>query len=150
LRVDRATALACLALVAADGAHTQPPLDDDVPPPPRIDIEVDLGREPPPVPRGSAERPNAARLAPLPEGAEDLEEIVVVADPALRLPDLGTTTRLEREAREAREARIQVTYLPPPEPIDPRYDPLLLRVDPEARRVGYLELFRLRFGRRRD
>lgn len=141
MRIELRAAVAAAALFAACGAALgQPPLDDDVPLPPRLEPEDDR-------PPSSLDRPNAARLAPLPEG---LEEVVVVADPALRLPDLGTSLRLEREAQEAREARIQVSLLPPLEPADPRYDPRSLEVNPELRRTGYIELFRLRFGRRSE
>lgn len=141
MRIEvRAAAVALAVLAALGGALAQPPLDDDVPLPPRIGPEEES-------PQSRLDRPNAARLAPLPEG---LEEVVVVADPALRLPDLGTSLRLEREAQEAREARIQVSFLPPLEPADPRYDPTLLEVNPELRRTGYIEIFRLRFGRRRE
>lgn len=143
MRIERAIAVVGAALVAAGAALAQPgepALDDDVPRPPRLEPDDDL-------PGSALDRPNAARLAPLPEG---LEEVIVVADPALRLPDLGTSLRLEREAEEAREARIQVSFLPPLEPADPRYDPNLIEVNPELRRTGYIEIFRLRFGRRRE
>lgn len=151
MRTEFTSALAALALMAGSAASAQRAnrvFDDDVPPAPRLDPADDERAAATPAARTSLERPNAARLAPLPEGV--VEEIVVVADPALRLPDLGTSLRLEREAREAREGRIRVTYLPPLQPIDPLTSPLLLRVDPEARRVGYIEIFRINFGRPRE
>jgi hypothetical protein len=92
--------------------------------------------------------PNAARLAPLPEqrrNDEEPEEIVVIGQ-GWRLPDLGSEWRARQE-EAANEGRFSVTVLPLYDPSEPP-----LHTDafaaPEQRRHGYIELFRLRFGRR--
>jgi hypothetical protein len=90
--------------------------------------------------------PNAARLAPLPgERGDEPEEIIVIGQ-GWRLPDLGSEWR-ERQKEAAREGRFSATALPLYDPAKP---PLHSDVfsSPEQRRHGYIELFRLRFGRR--
>jgi hypothetical protein len=101
--------------------------------------------QPPP----GARPPNAARLAPLPEerANEDIEEIIITGQ-GWRLPDLGSEWRA-RQQEAARASRFSATVLPL---YDPTRPPLrseaLLRLNPEQRRHGVIELFRLRFGRR--
>jgi len=98
---------------------------------------------------GTARRPpNAARLAPLPEdrkGSDEPEEIIVIGQ-GWRLPDLGSEWRLRQKETE-NEGRFSATALPLYDPNEP---PLHSDVfsSPEQRRHGYIELFRLRFGRR--
>jgi hypothetical protein len=92
------------------------------------------------------EGPRSTALAPPPEGRSDaLDEIVVVGGTEWRLPDLGSDWRA-RAAAEQQAQRIDVSFLPlyDPErdPID--YDPF--RINPEVRRVGFIELFRVEFG----
>jgi len=95
---------------------------------------------------GPLRPPNAARLAPLPgERGDEPEEIIVIGQ-GWRLPDLGSEWR-ERQKEAASEGRFTATALPL---YDPDKPPLHSDVfsSPEQRRHGYIELFRLRFGRR--
>ena len=90
--------------------------------------------------------PNSARLAPLPEERGDEPEEIIVIGQGWRLPDLGSEWRA-RQKEAADEGRFNATVLPLYDPADP---PLHTEAftSPEQRRHGYIELFRLRFGRR--
>ena len=95
---------------------------------------------------GTQRPPNAARLAPLPgERGDEPEEIVVIGQ-GWRLPDLGSEWRA-RQKEADREARINATLLPLYDPAKPPLHSDVFSA-PEQRRHGYIELFRLRFGRR--
>jgi hypothetical protein len=102
----------------------------------------------PPV--GAARRPpNAARLAPLPEnrvGHDGPEEIIVIGQ-GWRLPDLGSEWRA-RQNETTNEGRFSATALPLYDPNEPPLHSDVFTTSPEQRRHGYIELFRLRFGRR--
>jgi hypothetical protein len=96
---------------------------------------------------GLAQRPpNAARLAPLPDERDDEPEEIIVIGQGWRLPDLGSEWRARQKEAE-RGARFSATALPLYDPAEPplHSDEFLSR---EQRRHGYIELFRLRFGRR--
>jgi hypothetical protein len=96
---------------------------------------------------GSGQRPpNAARLAPLPGERGDQPEEIVVIGQGWRLPDLGSEWRA-RQKEADREARISATFLPLYDPAKPPLHSDVFSA-PEQRRHGYIELFRLRFGRR--
>lgn len=90
--------------------------------------------------------PNAARLAPLPEERSDAPEEIIVIGQGWRLPDLGSEWR-ERQKEAANDGRFSATVLPLYDPAEPplRNDTFATS---EQRRHGYIELFRLRFGRR--
>jgi len=90
--------------------------------------------------------PNSARLAPLPEERSDEPEEIIVIGQGWRLPDLGSEWRA-RQKEAADEGRFSATALPLYDPAEP---PLHTEAftSPEQRRHGYIELFRLRFGRR--
>jgi hypothetical protein len=129
-------------LVANAAAVAQ---NDDVPLPPRVDAPAP---RPAPAPPSSIRAPDRARLAPLPqERRPATDEIVVIAGSQWRLPDLGSAWRAESE-EERSAARIQTTLLPLYDPENPttRNDTFLL--NREVERIGYIELFRVRFGRR--
>jgi len=98
--------------------------------------------------RVSAPRPpSAARLAPLPEDrGGDIEEIFIVGQ-GWRLPDLGSEWRA-RQAEIARSGRFSATALPLYDPGRPALREESFLASREQRRHGYIELFRLRFGRR--
>lgn len=89
--------------------------------------------------------PNAARLAPLPEERNEPEEIIVIGQ-GFRLPDLGSEWRA-RQKEDKNEGRFSATALPL---YDPNKPPLHSEafMSREQRRHGYIELFRLRFGKR--
>lgn len=92
--------------------------------------------------------PGEARLEPPdPEKAPALEEIVVIGGSEWRLPDLGSSWRAEHEDEED-HGRIDVSFLPlyDPENADPNVD--LFPRDREMRRVGFIEVFKIRFGGR--
>lgn len=94
------------------------------------------------------EEPGTARLADQPpDRAPVLEEVIVVNESEWRLPDLGSTWRANREA-ERPVQRIETSFLPlfDPENQDPYAN--LFPPSDELRRVGFIELFRVRFGRR--
>jgi len=96
---------------------------------------------------GALRPPNAATLAPLPEQRSEATEEIIVIGQGWRLPDLGSVWR-ERQAEAERSGRFHATLLPLYDPARPplRNDTLLQ--NREARRHGYIELFRLGFGRR--
>lgn len=126
-------------------AAAAPAQDDDLAVPPRIDA---AGADTPGPPRRLApgERPGAARLAePVDRGSGPIEEVVVVGDQRLRLPDLGSTWREQQEAR--RDPRIEARFFEIYDPNDPTSRADAFPVNSEMRRVGYIELFRIRFGR---
>ena len=92
--------------------------------------------------------PNAARLAPLPEdrGDDGTEEIIVIGQ-GWRLPDLGSEWRARQKEAE-NEGRFSATALPLYDPAEPPLHSDAFTTGAEERRHGYIELFRLRFGRR--
>jgi hypothetical protein len=93
--------------------------------------------------------PNAARLAPLPEervSPSGVEEIVVLGG-NWRLPDLGSRWRARQEAAEEAGVR-RVTVLPLYDPERPTTFNNVFLLNREVERIGYIDLFRLRFGRR--
>ena len=157
-----ATVLRAVALLAAALAAPIAAQDADVPRAPRIigtptpptAEEARPAPEtagPPPVNiplRIRAPRPpSAARLAPLPEErAGGVEEIVIVGQ-GWRLPDLGSEWR-ERQAEAARSGRFSATALPLYDPGRPPLREEGFLASREQRRHGYIEIFRLRFGRR--
>ena len=141
-------ALALLGLGSLPAAVAQ---DAEVPRAPRIiDVPQTSGPAPSaatrPAPAGTAvgRPPNAARLAPLPEERQTLDEIIVVGQ-GWRLPDLGSEWRARQE--EAAETG-RFTALPLYDPARPPQRAESFVASPEQRRQGYVELFRLRFGKR--
>jgi hypothetical protein len=90
--------------------------------------------------------PNAARLAPLPEERNDEPDEIIVIGQGWRLPDLGSEWRA-RQKEAASGDRFSATALPLYDPAEPplHSEAFMSR---EQRRHGYIELFRLRFGRR--
>jgi hypothetical protein len=95
---------------------------------------------------GNRRPPNAARLAPLPGDRGDEPEEIVVIGQGWRLPDLGSEWRARQKEAE-RAARFSATLLPLYDPAEPPLHSDAFAA-PEQRRHGYIELFRLRFGRR--
>jgi hypothetical protein len=93
--------------------------------------------------------PTAARLAPLPEQRRDVPDEIIVTGQGWRLPDLGSGWRAEQRANE-RDRRLHAVLLPL---YDPNRPPLRAEgfwLNREAQRHGYIELFRFRFGRRKE
>jgi hypothetical protein len=90
--------------------------------------------------------PSAARLAPLPQERSDIEEILILGQ-GWRLPDLGSEWRA-RQAEAARGDRFSATALPLYDPGRPPQRADSFFASREQRRHGYIEIFRLRFGRR--
>jgi hypothetical protein len=154
--VKCATLAVCALLVVGPAAAQR----DDVPLPPQLD------RDPVPAPAAAqgpaasalppeivgalaaANRPpNSATLAPLAEERKDAPDEIIVIGRGWRLPDLGSAWRAKQQEKED-IGRFSATFLPfyDPDNPPPRLESPLLA--PEARRVGYIELFRLRFGRR--
>ena len=94
--------------------------------------------------------PNAARLAPLPEERRPpsgVEEIVVLGGD-WRLPDLGSRWRARQEAAEEDAGLPHVTLLPLYDPERPTTFNNTFLLNREVERIGYIDLFRLRFGKR--
>ncbi|HUQ51667.1 MAG TPA: hypothetical protein VM692_05565 [Gammaproteobacteria bacterium] len=90
--------------------------------------------------------PNAASLAPLPDERKGEPEEIIVIGQGWRLPDLGSEWRAKQKEAQ-REGGFSATALPLYDPAEP---PLHSEAftSREQRRHGYIELFRLRFGRR--
>lgn len=119
------------AMLLACDARAQ---NEDLVLPPRLDDE-----------------PYSARLAQQPEDRRSsLEEVIVVGENEWRLPDLGDTWRKRQEDKQE-PARIQANFLPMYDPEDSRQrrDDLFM-INNELRRVGFVELFKIRFGKRPD
>jgi hypothetical protein len=153
--------LVCTALVAAALMSPVVAQNDAVPLPPRIERRAEAapattgapepatarsGPTPPPI-SGSLRPPNAATLAPLPEDRADKADEIIVIGQGWRLPDLGSDWRKKQEEAED-SGRFHVTFMPLYDPSRPpqRSEPLLAPA--EWQRHGYIELFRLRFGKR--
>jgi hypothetical protein len=145
-----ATLLAVTASIALSAAA-----QEDAPRAPRILSRtlVDPPRLPGSqnVPTLSIEKlkpPSSVPLAPLPEERQSSPDEIVVIGRGWRLPDLGSEWRARQQAAEDQQ-RFRSTLLPLYDPDRPPMegrDPLLQA--PEERRQGYIELFRLQFGRR--
>ena len=96
---------------------------------------------------GDLKPPNAARLAPLPEDRRDGTEEIIVIGQGWRLPDLGSEWRAHQK-EAADQGRFSATALPLYDPGEPPLHSDAFTAGGEERRHGYIELFRLRFGRR--
>lgn len=141
----RFIALACLAAPAASIAQE----DGEDPAAPAADIAPQGGDDLALPPRID-NVPSQARLAPPPEDRIDtIEEVIVVTnDNPWGLPDLGSDWRA-REAQTVETGRIRANFLPLYDPDDPAS--LLAPLFPanrEMQRVGFIQLFRVRFGGR--
>ncbi len=145
---------ACTFALLGAVAHAQL---RDVPPPPRLDRAEERAapaaqaQSPPEAAFGerlrNARPPNAARLAPLPEErVETIDEVVVIGS-GWRLPDLGSDWRAQQEAETRRALGTTILPLYDPEKAPTFNNTYLL--NREMQRVGYIELFRFRFGDRR-
>lgn len=145
---------ACAFALLGSAAHAQ---FRDVPPPPRLDRAEEPAApnaEQPASPDPSfserlrnARPPNAARLAPLPEDRGETTDEVVVIGSGWRLPDLGSDWRAQQEAETRRALGSTIVPLYDPEKAPTFNNTYLL--NREMQRVGYIELFRFRFGDRR-
>lgn len=157
-------ALAAAALLAAPLASAQP---KDVPPPPRLDpapqvftiTPRDLADKPADpstltaaqlaMTAAPARPPNAATLPPPTpgRGLTPIDEIIVIGSTS-HLPDLGSRWRARQQAAEEdAKGRAHLTVLPLYDPDHPtRFESLL--APPEMQRMGYIDLFRVRFGHR--
>jgi hypothetical protein len=94
------------------------------------------------------ESPGDVRLAEPPDDRRRaLEEVIAINQSEWRLPDLGSAWRVRNED-ERETGRIVASLLPiyDPEAEHSNFDPL--RINPQVRQVGFIELFRIRFGRR--
>jgi len=159
--------LGAAALLLAPSAFAQ--FSKDVPPPPRLDpaplvfqiTPKDIADKPVDPSKLTAAQlastsaparpPNAAILAPPPEGrgttTPPIEEIVVIGTSS-HLPDLGSRWRARQQAAdEDAKGNAHLTVLPLYDPEHPTtFDSLL--APPEMQRMGYIDLFRVRFGHR--
>lgn len=155
----RLTATVLLLAVASSGIgaqeESQPPADDaslpggegqatpvedagesDLTLPPRIDLVA------------AQSAPGDVRLEPAEEGREDALDVVVTAgNTEFRLPDLGTSLRNDEEEVDPNQ-RMEVSflYLYDPDNIDPAEE--AFETNEDLRRVGFLRVFELRFGKR--
>jgi hypothetical protein len=155
----------CVLLVATLGGcfawpsaaqNTEPPRAPRIlePQPPRPQVPAttvnpqDLRVSLPPI-GGGARPPNAARLAPLPSERNDEPEEIIVIGQGWRLPDLGSEWRA-RQKEAAKAGRFTATALPLYDPNQPplHSEAFTATTSSEERRHGYIELFKLRFGRR--
>lgn len=139
-RLRRAALVACAVAFAAAAAllsGIEPArAQDDLTTPPRISDSAETGED-------------ARATRPPPDTQPQIEEIVVISDTnPWRLPDLGSSWRAAQEA-EPDSGRISADLLPL---WDPESEELPTRnpfaVTDSIRRVGFIEVFRLRFGGR--
>jgi len=137
-----------LAAQSADPPLAPRILDPPAPrtPAPAPAIEPNQLRVTLPSVGGTQRPPNAARLAPLPEQRSDEPEEIIVIGQGWRLPDLGSEWRA-RQKEAANIGRFSATVLPLYDPAEPPLHSDFF-TSAEQRRHGYIELFRLRFGRR--
>lgn len=137
-----------LAAQSADPPRAPRILDTPAPraPAPARVVEPEELRVTLPSSGGPRRPPNAARLAPLPEERNDEPEEIIVIGQGWRLPDLGSEWRARQEEAE-RSGRFSATVLPLYDPAEPPLHSDFF-TSGEQRRHGYIELFRLRFGRR--
>ena len=126
------------------GTPTQPPAAPVAQSPEPVSAPLDL---PTPTLVLGVRPPNAARLAPLPEERGDTPDEIIVIGQGWRLPDLGSEWRERQKAAERDVGRFSATALPLYDPAEPPVHGEVFS-SPEQRRHGYIELFRLRFGRR--
>ncbi len=145
VRLGAATLTVLLAQTAA-AQH------NDAPPPPLLDRTIEnagaAGAAQPPA-AAPPRPPTAAELAPLPEDRVEAPEEIIVVGSGWRLPDLGSSWRAKQAQKEAEDTgRFHATFLPLYDPNNPPSHPDSLFLSPEWQRVGYIELFRLRFGHR--
>jgi hypothetical protein len=131
----------CVLAIAAAAAAIWPGIpaqaQEDLALPPRI-IEEEIRQTPAPI------------EAPVQSDSSAMEEIVVISDQnPWRLPDLGSSWRAQQEELQQDAGRISVDLAPL---WDPDAEELPTRnpfdVTDGIRRVGFLEIFRVRFGRR--
>ena len=148
------------AVLAAVLVHPLAAQNTDAPRAPRIiDAPASAAPAPPATPAasapsrtvptaglGSQRPPNAALLAPRPEQRDDRPEEIIVIGQGWRLPDLGSEWRA-RQQEAASDGRFSATALPLYDPAEPPLHSDTF-TSHEQRRHGYIELFRLRFGRR--
>lgn len=141
--------LLAAACAAASAQSNDPPRAPRIlsPPGERAPATPPASLAGPPPSLRPARPPNAARLAPLPEERPDAPDEIIVIGEGWRLPDLGSEWRA-RQREQALRARFSATALPLYDPNDPPYRSERSLSSPEQRRHGYIELFRLRFGRR--
>lgn len=139
--VNRAeSALAAIALASAGAVASA---QDDLTLPPRLDGTVAAA--------SPADSPGKAQLAPQPEARSDaLEEVVVVGEKGWRmpdLPDLGSSWR-QAKAQKKETGRIRADFLHIYDPERPTTGADLFLANREIQRVGFIDLFRIRFGGR--
>jgi hypothetical protein len=155
-RVDRAL-IALLAALSVASAAAQ---DDGVPRAPRLQPRPGAPAAAPPEAAppaaggaaaldGPLRPPSATRLAPLPEERNTAPDEIIVIGQGWRLPDLGSRWR-EKQLEAAGSGRFHATALPLYDPAEPPLRNEGFSQNPEAKRHGYIELFRLRFGGRRE
>lgn len=126
------------------GVPSQAPAAPAVETPATIAAPLDL---PTPTLGLGVRPPNAARLAPLPEERSNEPDEIIVIGQGWRLPDLGSEWRQRQKDAEKDVGRFSATVLPLYDPAEPPPHSEAFST-PEQRRHGYIELFRLRFGRR--
>ena len=165
VRNARAALVGAAALLLVQSAFAQ---SKDVPPPPRLDpaplvfsiTPKDISDKPKDPSKLSAAQlastsaparpPNAAMLAPPVEGrgnTTQIDEIVVIGTSS-HLPDLGSRWRARQQAAEEdATGNAHLTVLPLYNPEHPTEFESLL-APPEMQRMGYIDLFHVRFGHR--
>jgi hypothetical protein len=135
-----------LAAQNADAPRAPRIIGTTAPAPPAAELVAPPSPVPTPLFSVAVRPPNAARLAPLPAQRTDEPEEIIVIGRGWRLPDLGSEWRA-RQKEAASEGRFGATALPLYDPAEPPPHSEVF-TNGEQRRHGYIELFRVRFGRR--
>lgn len=163
----RLTATVCvlvMAVAASAKAQDEPPTESRAPDltlPPQLseqpleapaaagetpEIPAAIGQTPE-IPPASDSSPGSTRLEAAPEDREDMLEAVVTGGQTdFRLPDLGTSLREEEEIDPNDRIDVTFLYLYDPDNQDPAEE--VFPTIEDLRRVGFLRVFEMRFGRR--
>jgi hypothetical protein len=142
--LTRSRTFSVLPLLAAVAALASPAGAQDKDPPAEPSEALTL---PPRLDEAASPK---TRFEPPAEAARDeaMEEVLVVRENPWRLPDLGSEWRARHDEGELDTGRISADFMPlyDPEAVLPFQD--YFPLNQEMQRVGYIEVFRIRFGRR--
>lgn len=143
----RLTLTSCLLIAILGTANAQDDETADASNEAQTDVAGDTSEPDLTLPPRIEASPAEARLEPAPEEREDMLEAVVTGGQTdFRLPDLGTSFREEEETDPNDRIDVAFLYLYDPDNVDPAEE--VFPTIEDLRRVGFLRVIELRFGRR--